>query len=375
MILLSGILAASAVGTCFAGELMTFGGKDEFSVFTISGGRWESERGGIAASRPVAVVESRELRTRSVFDQVIVSWNAFTPPGASIDIECRARRDAGEWTRWYALGTWNTSGCDRARTSVKGQKDERGRVDTDTLVLTSPANALAVRFRLRCSADGASPVLRFAAVSAVDSRKSGSKPKSATSRGSSGANRKPEAWGTQLPVPRLSQLSVEGGRPWCSPTSTAMVLGYWSAKLNRPELSVGIADAARAVHDEAWGGTGNWVFNTAYAGEFEGIRAYVARLRGIADIEKWISRGVPVILSLDYNELNRRGAGRSMGHLVVVVGFTPSGDPIINDPWARLENGESVRKVFPRADLDRAWLGSTGSLGTVYLIYPETLDR
>lgn len=369
------VVVFALVGTGFAGELMTFDGQGGFSGFTVSGGRWVSERGGITASRQEAVVESPELRTRSAFDQVIVSWNAFTPPGASIDIECRARRDAGAWTRWYSLGTWNTSGCDRARSSVKGQKDGRGRVDTDTLVLTAPANALAVRFRLRCSTDGASPVLRFAAVSAADSKKLGPNPAEVTSRVTSGPKRKPGVWGTELPVPQLSQLSVAGGRPWCSPTSTAMVLGYWSAKLNRPELSVGITAAARAVHDEAWGGTGNWAFNTAYAGEFEGIRAYVARLGGIADIENWISRGVPVILSLDYNKLNRRNTSRSMGHLVVAVGFTASGDPIINDPWARLEKGETVRKVFPRADLARAWLGPTGSLGAVYLVYPEALDR
>jgi hypothetical protein len=150
-----------------------------------------------------------------------------------------------------------------------------------------------------------------------------------------------------------------------------MALGYWADKLEQPELRVGIAEAANGIHDEAWEGTGNWSFNVAYAGEFEGIRAYVTRFDSVSQIEQWTLRGVPVIVSLHYPTLTRGRASNTGGHLMVVRGFTRRGNPIFNDPWTRLESGEKVRKVFSRGDFENAWLGPSGSRGTVYLIYPE----
>ncbi|HMO64091.1 MAG TPA: hypothetical protein PKE47_02505, partial [Verrucomicrobiota bacterium] len=44
------------------------------------------------------------------------------------------------------------------------------------------------------------------------------------------------------------------------------------------------------------------------------------------------------------------------------------GDPVINDPWAKLDEGQPVRRVYRRADLDRAWLASRR---TAYLVAPE----
>ena len=52
------------------------------------------------------------------------------------------------------------------------------------------------------------------------------------------------------------------------------------------------------------------------------------------------------------------------GHLVVVRGFTPEGDPIVNDPAA--ESNAAVRRVYDRAQFERAWLGGSG--GVVYVI-------
>src|SRR5256885_118559 len=35
-------------------------------------------------------------------------------------------------------------------------------------------------------------------------------------------------WGRKLDLPRCSQMVYpDGGRAWCSPTSTSMILGYW----------------------------------------------------------------------------------------------------------------------------------------------------
>ena len=50
---------------------------------------------------------------------------------------------------------------------------------------------------------------------------------------------------------------------------------------------------------------------------------------------------------------------------MVCVGFTETGDVVINDPGTR----QNVRKTFPRANLVNAWAYSHN---TVYLLYPET---
>jgi len=128
---------------------------------------------------------------------------------------------------------------------------------------------------------------------------------------------------------------------------------------------------ARGVNDPNWPGTGNWPFNTAFAGRFQGLRAYVVRLQGITDLEKCILAGIPPAVSLSSDLLHGKSKDFGNGHLVVCVGFTETGDPIVHDPWARLGRGESVRRVYPRENLIRAW---TRSRGAVYLIHPETMQ-
>ena len=122
-------------------------------------------------------------------------------------------------------------------------------------------------------------------------------------------------------------------------------------------------EVAASVFDTVYGGTGNWPFNSAYAGSFEGIRSYISRFASINELETWIAHNIPVGISLDYDRLRGKGPGPN-GHLVVLVGFTKDGDPIINDPGT----SEHVRKTFFRKNLIDAWACSRN---TVYLIYPE----
>ena len=57
------------------------------------------------------------------------------------------------------------------------------------------------------------------------------------------------------------------------------------------------------------------------------------------------------------------------GHLLVVVGFTESGDVVVNDPAAAQRAG--VRRTYDRGQFENAWLkrGSNGgSGGLAYVI-------
>jgi hypothetical protein len=138
--------------------------------------------------------------------------------------------------------------------------------------------------------------------------------------------------------------------------------------LGRPELKLDTPDIAAEVYDRVFEGTGNWIFNTAFAGGFPGMRAYVARLGDITELEAWIKAGIPVALSTPWHLLSPGRKNTGSGHLVVCIGFTETGDVVINDPATNLKKGQSVRRIYARSDVINAWKANHN---TVYLIYPE----
>ena len=160
-------------------------------------------------------------------------------------------------------------------------------------------------------------------------------------------------------------MSYPGGNVLCSPTVVSMLLAFWAKELRHPELDRDVPEVQQGVFDPNWPGTGNWPFNTAFAGTVPGMRAYVARLTDISELEAWIASGKPVATSVSYDLLRGKGKkGASDGHLVVLVGFDEHGDPVFNDPGRSTE----VRQTYKRADFDAAWATSGR---TVYLIYPK----
>src|SRR5262245_53773365 len=305
---------------------------------------------------PTTAYTSPEIRSPMPWDELVVSWNATLPPESGIEFEASAIHEDNA-TKFYSLGRWSERSTVFPRESVLNQKDEDGDVKTDTLVLSRPAHCVQLRLTVG-GGDRSRVRLRFVGLSFF----------SATAKP---APMQPNysAWGKAIDVPQRSQLAYEGGRGWCSPACVSMVLAHWASVLNRPELDVEVPQVARAVHDPNWPGTGNWPFNTAFAGRADGMRAYVARLDDLAELEEWIKAGVPVPISVPLDLLNGRRHEEGSGHLIVCVGFTEQGDAVVNDPWAELAAGEKVRKLYPRKNIVNAWKTSKS---TVYLIYPES---
>lgn len=298
------------------------------------------------------VLTSPVVTSAVAWDELVPSWNAATPGGTGIQLEARAVYPGRE-TKWYSLGTWSESGKVFPRTSLRGQKDDDGDVVTDTLRLTVPAWRVQLRLTLAAN-QWEKPNVRFLGISLWD--RDASRPPLAPNR---------EAWGKKLEVRTLSQGDYPGGESsWCSPTSVAMVLSYWARELKRPEIAMEVPQVAAGVMDPAWPGTGNWSFNVAYAGSFPGLRAYVTRLTDISELETWVVAGVPPIVSLNYDTLRNKPPGRDTGHLMVVVGFTAAGDPILNDPGTRDER----QRAFARLDFLHAW---DHSGRTAYIIKRE----
>jgi hypothetical protein len=306
--------------------------------------------GFTASAEESRVWQSPVFTSRAAFSELVVSWNVST--NAAFAVEAQVLQES-EWGRWWHLGHWSADTNRAPRTSVNGQRDATGRVATDTLELARPAGS--VRLRLTWVRGGPAD-LQLLALAFWAPGEAGT-----------GANRKPAR---VIEVPRHTQtVFPEGTQSWCSPTSTSMLLTHWAAVLGRPGLVFDGRAVARGVHDPGWSGTGNWPFNTAFAGQQGGLRACVARLNGLSDLEALIGAGIPVAASIAYS-MAKGGTEPQPddGHLVVVCGFNESGDVVVNDPGVRQER---VRRVFAWQDFLRAW---SNSHRTAYLVWPADRD-
>lgn len=295
------------------------------------------------------------------FTEAIASWNADTPDGTWIETLVSARIGSS-WTKWYNLGVWAATSSTIKRHSVSLQGDANGYVAVDTLVLSakkSAATAFQVKMRLFAKDATVTPTLRNVSIAYSTTP---TKPGTFTQGNSS-------LWGKTLAVPECSQMVYpEGGEVWCSPTSTSMVLAYWSnATANTVDCETRVRAAVDGVYDWSYDGHGNWPFNTAYAA-IKGHEGYVARFTTLAQAETWIAAGVPVVVSFAWGKGDLTGAAipSSAGHLAVLVGFDVDGNPIINDPAAGRD--ADVQRAYNRLEFESLWLEHSG--GAVYLIYP-----
>ncbi|MEV4310857.1 C39 family peptidase [Actinocrispum sp. NPDC049592] len=356
---------------------------------------------GLRIGRPAGTVEHTEpsgTRTyeygtwtspfyRQGFDatQLVASWNATTPKGTWLRVDMRGTTTTGDQTIWYGMGQWAFGDEDVTRTSLPNQSDANGYIDVDTFVAGKPIVGYQLRVTLyRLQGTRATPNLTMLGAMTSNIPDRFTVPISAGNG----------AWGKELPVkPYAQNIHIGqypqyggGGEAWCSPTSTEMVVEYWGKRPSHQDLSwidPSYADptvdyAARFMYDKDYDGTGNWPFNTAYAASF-GLKAHVTRLHSLAELETYISRGIPVITSQSFlaSELDGAGYGTS-GHIMVVIGFTKDGDVIVNDPAA--SSNDRVRNVYKRAQFETIWQrtkrhradGSVagGPGGVVYIITP-----
>ncbi len=310
-------------------------------------------------------------------DEAISSWNATTPTATWVETLFRGRHADGSWTKWYVMGRW-TSGRDYAegdihRTSVDGQNDTDARILTDTFSTRSGKEPVAFQTRvtlLRPHGRGSSPKL-----DTVTTMTSELIPDYA------GTTAFTLGHHVELAVPPYAQNTHSGeypeygggGEVWCSPTSTAMVMSYFGATPGAGDLAgIPYADpqvdhAAMNVWDYTYDGAGNWPFNAAYAHTY-GLDSFVTRLRSLQEVEQLVAAGIPVITSQswDLEEMPEAGYDTN-GHLLVIIGFTDEGDPIINDPAS--SSDDNVRSIYTRENFERVWQESTG--GVAYIYHPD----
>lgn len=259
----------------------------------------------------------------------VLSWNTFAPEGR---VEFRLLQARTPATPWMDYAEWHPTGS-------KSFSPDGGGVHVDVDVLRSDrlfdgveVRARGVDFNLVAFSAPKRPIpsMPYARSALI------------------------------LDVPARSQYVKEGERGWCSAASLSMVNAYHG-------IDVSVEDTARAVFDRAYNGTGNWSFNVAFSGRL-GLRAVVAHLRNLDHAQRLIERNLPLVISYSWaaGELPGAPLEHSNGHLVVLCGFTSSGDCAVNDPAAPL-----VRAVYPRAAIERIWQRNNG---IAYVIAPIGID-
>lgn len=353
---------------------------DDFSsAASLDGLEVDAESGTLllAAGRRRGRVVSRTFTLAATFDRACVSWNADVPDGSQLTVELSVDVGLAEdgevsWSPWQVMGVWAEAGpavwgeAGQPPEALRLPRSRRGEgtgedgvaVAVDTLQVLGASGASSIRYRLTLAAGSERlqpPRVHRVAIAcwSVGDR--------ATYR-----HHESPAWGHGVELVHRAQRweDPEIAGAICSPTSLGMVLEFHGIKLTTQDL-------CRRVYDHGAGIFGNWSFNVAVAGEL-GLEAQVDRFRSLEQLEAQILAGCPVIISHRWGSGELRGAPveTSDGHLVVVVGFSESGDVIVHDPAIDPRRGDGLgRRVYHRRDIYRTWLEN--SSGIVYLIRPR----
>jgi hypothetical protein len=262
-------------------------------------------------------------------------------------MEVRVRQEK-QWSPWLFMQSWGKVVFPPKRII----NFDGGEVDIDYIVLKKPADAYQVRIAF-CSFDfdvKTAPSVRRISVcysGVVDDAAKRAKLKPPTTL--------PANWARDLPVPFRGQGAYDNPKSlWgliCSPTSTSMVMEFMGVKCTTVENSM-------AIYDPQYDLFGNWGRSVSRAGEV-GLDAWLQRFRTWDDVKPLIADGVPVIASIRFREGQVKGFLYNMtgGHLLVVRGFTPDGDVIVNDPASRAKGGGAV---YPAAEFAKAWFDNGG---------------
>jgi hypothetical protein len=252
---------------------------------------------------------------------------ASTPPAFRFEL---AAHVDGAWSPWVATVTLGDAQFADARPSAGPLS-----VDVDQVRAARPVDA--VRLRVRCR--GPLPQHWLVSLSAADA-------------GAVDAGTLPGR-ATTLAVPALTQMAEDPAIALriCSPTSVAMVLGYWA----HPATAAAVAADVFHPHTDLYG-----VWPAAIrAAARRGVAGYLLRFPDWPAAAWCLAQGLPVIASIGYGEGQLAGAAiaATTGHLVVLTGHD-DGAVLVNDPAA--PTCDTVPRRYRQDELARAWLHRNG---------------
>ena len=245
-------------------------------------------------------------------------------------------RAAGAWSPWTAGVTLGPASFAPIPTRAAAVGS-----DIDLFLTTEPVEAVRLRLRLRAAdrhALAAAPWL--VSLSAWDGARA------APVEG-------PVPGRVSLGVPPRSQMEEDEPvrHRVCSPTSVAMVLEHFGARVETRALAATMLHAGLDLY-------GVWPAAIRAAGRY-GIPGYLLRFPDWAAAAWCLGAGLPIIASVRYaaGELTGAAIPETPGHLLVLVGY--DGDRVlVNDPAA--PDRRSVARAYRLAELERVWLERSG---------------
>lgn len=278
----------------------------------------------------VRMLTSREIEVPGKFSSLVFSINAQIPADSCVLAQVQVRT-GDKWSGYYKLGMFSP----RLKTSFPPQKDSFGQVNTDELSLAVAAQAY--RFRLQIS--GHAKVFLVAVCGVKDPFIYDEKTAARLPRNS--------VFYPLEPISQMEQKTVHRRRI-CSPTALCMALNRLEQKISLPDVMEGVYDQAADIY-------GNWLFNTAYAGEYPALAAYVRRFASLEELKDFATDDSCVLASIAFEENELPGAplAHTAGHFVVIQGWKDN-QIFVADPAS--PTAGTVCRAYGREEFARAWL-------------------
>jgi hypothetical protein len=246
------------------------------------------------------------------FSQLIFSWNALRPIKGHYSFWVRVRDSVTKkWYKWHQMAHWGT---DYKGKSIQRSFQSNSAYGTKYLYvrLELPKGRLADGFSIKIKAHNNASIkhIKNITVNTCNLRLFSSEAYAAAIK--------------LLPsiyikgVPRKSQMALKHPQceVLCSPTSTTMLISHLL------KVNVDPRHVAQGVYDAGLGAYGSWPFNTAHAFELSKSRVFfhVQRLDSFKTLHSYLSRGIPVVVSVR-GPLRGAALPYASGHLLLVVGY------------------------------------------------------
>jgi len=298
-----------------------------------------------AASVERGAFTSEIIRLGAAATELILTWNCPAPMNTLASVDFRVRAAGGEWSCWFQMGDWKSE----KKQDRKSFDFIYGELKTDHFFAAGVFDEVQYRVVLRTADYSQSPLLRRVTLCLSDTR---DKKEVEPELFSGAAMDLPAPWLSQFdPDTVKDRVMMEAGV--CAATSVTMVLKHHGMPAN-------VRDVGRRAYDPSADIYGNWAFLAAAAAEY-GPAAWVQRFSDWRQVESFITLGIPVIISIAYPKgtFSAEPDKETKGHLIVVRGFTATGDAIVNDPGTADEK-RGRGYVYPRLELGRAFFGHGG---------------
>ena len=169
-----------------------------------------------------------------------------------------------------------------------------------------------------------------------------------------------------LEVPFFPQIdNYRDANRTCNSSACAMCLEYFKpGTLKGPK-----GDDAYVQKVFAIGDTTDHLVQTKVLASY-GIKSNFSYTLSFADLDRELAAGRPVVIGILHRGPLSNPTG---GHMVVVIGKTPAGDYVVNDPYGSLNDGytgavtNGKGAIYKKSDLSRRWVpGGKDGWGRIF---------